>query len=292
MGATGLRIPRPVAILPAFDRDEHELRAIGLDRGRTVLNRIAPGALSALVLILGLLGSVARVDAAATVHRFNLELGLGASQIAANNYNKQNEFLNRNVLEANGLKGYDRLTFSFLYDMGFRFFVRPNVALRAGVGQMRAQSKLEYLPAIGADIQLRTEIFSVPMHLGADYYFAPYNQGDFQARGFVGGGLLNTVTNRVLYQTYSVGLPPQVTQFGYGNAKFERDAPGWYGEAGVHMFFAMRYSVVINGYYRSAKASGLVLTNSDTPVYNFTDGKPYELDLSGIGGRGGFCIGF
>lgn len=256
------------------------------------MNRFASGALAALALILGMLGSVARVDAAATVHRFSLEIGAGATQFAANNFNKQNEFLNRNIIEPRGLDGFERLTFSFLYDVGFRFFVRPNVALRTGVGQMRAQSQREYLPAIGQDIRIRTEIFSVPMHLGADYYFAPYNQGDFQARGFVGGGLLNTVQNRVLFQTYEVGTNPGTTLFGSGVTKIERDSPGWYGEAGVHMFFALRYSVLINGYYRSAKTRGLVFTNSNDPALNLTDGLPFELDLSGIGGRGGFCIGF
>lgn len=256
------------------------------------MNRFTPGALAALALILGTLGSATRADAAATVHRFNLELGAGATQIAANNFNKENEFINRNFIETRGLQGFDRLTFTFLYDAGFRFFVRPNVALRAGVGQMRAQSKREYLPAIGQDIQIRTEILSVPMILGADYYFAPYNQGDFQARAFVGGGVLNTVQNRVLFQTFEVGTTPATTLFGSGVTKIERDSPGWYGELGVHMFFAMRYSVLINGYYRSAKSSGLVFTDSNVPAMNFSNGLPYELDLSGIGGRGGFCIGF
>ncbi|MEO5616386.1 MAG: hypothetical protein ABIS67_01325 [Candidatus Eisenbacteria bacterium] len=256
------------------------------------MNRFAPGALAALALIPGILGSAARVDAAATVHRFSFEIGAGATQIAANNYNKQNEFLNRNFIEPRGLEGFDRLTFSFLYDAGIRFFVRPNVALRAGVGQMRAQSKREYLPAIGQDIQIRTEILSVPMHLGADYYFTPYNQGDFQARAFMGGGLLNTVQNRVLFQTFEVATNPGTTLFGSGVTKIERDSPGWYGEAGVHMFFAMRYSVLLNGYYRSAKTRGLVYTNTNEPYLNSTDGQPFELDLSGIGGRLGFCIGF
>ncbi len=256
------------------------------------MNRIARGALVAPALILGALLGAARVEAAATVHRFNIELGGGATQIAANNYNKQNEFLNRNFLEPRNLDGLDRLTFSFLYDVGVRFLVRPNVALRAGVGQMRAQTKREYLPAIRQDIQIRSEVFSVPMHLGADYYFTPYNQGDFQARAFVGGGILNTIQNRVLFQSYEEGTDATTTLFGTGVTRIERDSPGWYGEFGVHMFFALRYSVVINSYYRSAKTSGLVYTSSDQAFRNPSDGRPFELDLSGIGGRGALCIGF
>jgi len=256
------------------------------------LIRFMPGALAALVLVLGLLGSASRVHAAATVRRFNVEIGVGATQIAANNFNKQNEFLNRNFIEPRGLDGLERLTFSFLYDVGVRYFVRPNVALRAGIGQMRAQTKREYLPAIGQDILLRSEIFSVPMHLGADYYFTPYNQGDFQARAFVGGGVLNTVTNRVLFQTYETGTNPGTTLFGTGVTRIERDSPGWYGEVGVHMFFALRYSVVLNGYYRSAKTRGLALTGTNDEFLNLSDGQPFELDLSGIGGRAALCIGF
>jgi len=243
------------------------------------------------VLILGCL-LPASAHAAATVHRFNLEIGGGATQIAANNYNEQNEFLNRNFIEPRGLDGFDRATFSFLYDIGARFFVRPNIALRVNVGQIRTQDTREYLPAIRQDIQIRTEILSVPMQVGGDYYFAPYNQGDFQARAFVGGGLLNTVQNRVLFQTYESGTDANTTLFGSGVTKIEKDAPGWYGELGVHMFFAIRYSVVLNTYYRSAKARGLVTTGTNDVFLNPSDGRPYELDLSGIGGRGALCIGF
>lgn len=250
------------------------------------------GALLALAVVLGMAACAGQARAAATVHRFNLEIGGGATTIAADNFNDQNTFLNRNFLEPRGLDGFDRLSYSFLYDIGFRFFVRPNVALRAGVGQMRTQSKREYLPAIRQDIQLRTEILSVPMHLGADYYLAPYNQGDFRAQAFVGGGLLNTVKNRVLFQSYESGTDPSTTIFGTTVTKIERDAPGFYGEVGVHMFFALRYSVVLNGYYRSAKARGLVFTGTGAEFSNPSNGLPYELDLSGIGGRGALCIGF
>lgn len=245
-----------------------------------------------MAVALGLVGLATCAHGAATVHRFSIELGAGATQIAATNFNKQNEFINRNFIEPRGLDGLDRLTYSFLFDIGARFFVRPNIALRAGVGQMRNQTKREYLPAIRQDIQLRSEILSVPMHLGADYYFAPYNQGDFQARAFIGGGLLNTVQNRVLFQTYEEGTDPSTTLFGVGKTVIERDAPGFYGEFGVHMFFAMRYSVVLNSYYRNAKARGLVFTNSNTTFLNLSDGQPFDLDLSGIGGRAGFCVGF
>jgi len=162
--------------------------------------------------------------------------------------------------------------------------VRPNVALRAGVGQMRTQNKREYLPAIRQDIQLRTEILSVPMTLGADYYFAPYNQGDFQARAFFGAGMLNTVQNRVLFQSYELGTDPSTTLFGTRVTRIERDAPGWYTEIGAHVLRdpLLRGAEQLLPERPGARA-GADRTNTTFP--NLTDGRPTELDLSGIGGR-------
>lgn len=256
------------------------------------MKRLTPRARIAPALILALLAFAPRAEAAATVHRFNFEIGGGATQISANNYNAQNEFLNRAFIEPRGLDGFNAATMSFLYDVGFRFFVRPNVALRVNVGQMKTQDKREYLPAIRQDIQLRSEILSVPMQIGGDYYFAPYNQGDFQARAFVGAGVLNTVENRVLFQSFESGTDASTTLFGNLKTMAQKDSPGWYGEVGVHMFFAIRYSVVMNAYYRSAKTRGLVQSGTNAPVTNLTNGQPYDLDLSGVGGRGALCIGF
>ena len=130
------------------------------------------------------------------------------------------------------------------------------------------------------------------MNVGADYYFAPYNQGDFRARGFVGGGVLNMVKNRVLLQQVAKLGDQASSRANTFVRSWQRDAPGWYAEGGVHMFFAMRYSVVLNSYYRSAKIQNMVYTAGKAPVFNDTDGKPYELDLSGIGARGALCYGF
>jgi hypothetical protein len=254
------------------------------------LNRRLLGALTAAVL--STLALVPSARAAATVHRFNLEIGAGATQISAGNFNRELDFFNRAFLEPNGLEGFDHITYSFLFDVGARYFLRPNIALRAGVGQLRNQTKREYLPAIGEDVQLRFEILSLPVNVGADYYFTPYNQGDFQARAFVGGGLLHTVENRVLFQQTSRLVDPVASAAGTRLISWQRDSPGWYGEFGVHMFFALRYSVVLNAYYRSAKAENLVYTKTTSGAVDLADGKPYELDLSGLGARGALLIGF
>ena len=287
-----LRARRGVAILRASNRDEWKTSGVvASTEGESRLNRNLLRAGLALAAVLGSLSFVSSARAAATVHRFNLELGAGATQVALDHFNEELDTTNRN-LSALGLQGFDRMTFSFVYDVGFRYFLRPNVALRAGVGQLRSQTKREYLPAIGQDVQLRYEILSVPMQVGGDYYFAPYNQGDFQARGFIGVGVLSMVKNRVLFQSVArLGDQPSSRANTFLRS-WQRDAPGWYGEGGVHMFFALRYSVVLNAYYRSAKMQNLVYTDTKQPTFNSGDGKPFELDLSGIGARASLCYGF
>ena len=248
------------------------------------------GAALALAAILGIPGTFTNARAAAIVHRFNLELGAGFTSIAADNYNQQLDYTNI-FLTSRGLQGLDHITYSFLYDAGVRFFVKPSFAVRAGVGQLRNQTKREYLPAIHQDINIRSEVFSIPIFVGGDYYFAPYNQGDFQARAFMGGGLMSQVTDRVTFQSYESGTDNTTTIFGTTSSSWQRDAPGWYGELGVHMFFAMRYSVVINAYYRSAKMNALYDTKTKEPFLNPSDGQPFDLDLSGMGARMALCIG-
>jgi len=249
------------------------------------------GAALALAAILGTLIPVSTAHAAAIIHRLNLELGGGFTTVQADNFNKQLDYTNL-FLEARGNQGLDHITYSFVYDIGLRFFVKPSFALRAGVGQLRNQTEQEYLPAIHQDIHIRAEILSVPIFVGGDYYFAPYNQGDFQARAFLGGGLLSQVTNRVTYQSFESGTDNTTTIFGTFVTNAQRDSPGWYAEFGVHMFFALRYSVVLNGFYRSSRMNALYYSASKQPFLNPSDGKPFDLDLTGMGARGALCIGF
>ena len=129
-----------------------------------------------------------------------------------------------------------------------RYFLRQSIAVSAGVGQLRKQTQREFLPAIQADVQVRAEIISVPVHVGADYYLQAYNQGDFQARAFMGGGFQSLV--------YSHARLQQVATVGDAFTELildgKRDSPGYYADVGVHMFFAARFSVLIAGVYRSA----------------------------------------
>ena len=69
-----------------------------------------------------------------------------------------------------------------------------------------------------------------------------------------------------------------------------QDAPGWYGEFGVHMFFAARYSVILSALYHSIVVREMDNTVDGTPAYSYK-GKPFSLDMSGIGARLGVTVG-
>jgi len=79
-----------------------------------------------------------------------------------------------------------------------------------------------------------------------------------------------------------------------GSFKIEgtNDAPGYYLEGGVHMFFASRYSVMLSAMYRSGEVQGIIEENTAEALVNPISGKPLTLDVSGIGLRLSANIGF
>ena len=117
---------------------------------------------------------------------------------------------------------------------------------------------------------------------------APYNQGDFQARAYVGGGFMSMVQNRLKLQETFNGIPGAESF----TIAWKRDAPGYYGEVGVHMFFATRFSVLLGAVYRGAKVEAVLdrdfQPTGEPPDFN----KPLGLDLSGVGGRMAVAVGF
>jgi hypothetical protein len=270
----------PTGSCVCFESDE----ALYLRRFALIRHRL--GVLLALVATMVLAGPTRDARAAAEIHKLNLTLSAIPTQIDGGDFNDTVDFINRTGLRPFGLEGLDRVTFGFLFDAEVRYFVRPNVAVSAGVGQLKAQTKREFLPALQQSIALRGEVLTVPVHIGATYYFTPYNQGDFQARAFLGGGALSLVYNKSTFE--------QVTNFaGPPNFKIvgTQDAPGYYLETGVHMFFAASYSVILSGQYRSAVIRNLIDQDTGNPTYN-PEGQPFSLDMSGVGARLGVCIGF
>jgi hypothetical protein len=268
------------------------------------LTRTRLAALLLAISCVAVMGQARRAQAAAEVHRLNLLLSAIPTHINAADYNDRLDHFNRRFLEPGGVKGIEEIRFAWLFDSELRYFVKQNIAVTAGVGQLRRQSAREFLPAITADIQLRAEVLSVPIHVGGAYYLQPYNQGDFQARAFFGAGFMSLVYNRARLQIVSTfvdttGTSVQSTSKSAGQG----DAPGYYVEGGVHMFFASRFSVVLGGIYRSAMVRDprgvlqfnqqkffiprMADLNPDVPL-----GGLQEFDTTGLGARMGLAIGF
>ncbi len=267
---------------------------------RFALNRIRLGA-AALAMAAAAMGLVIRAPqalAAAEVHRLNLVLSAVPTSIDGGDFNKDLELFNTIHLDANGLEPLNKIGFGWMFDAEMRYFVRPNVAVAVGMGQLKVDTKKEYLPALQQSLDLTGEVLSVPVNVGAAYYLQPYNQGDFQARLYVGAGVSSLVYNRVTFQSVSnitdTGSAVGQDQLLHQSYKLVevRDAPGYYAEVGVHMFFAARYSVMIAGRYRSAKINGMIDQVNRQPYTSTASGEPFELDMSGVGVRGAVAFGF
>jgi len=238
------------------------------------------------VVLLVLLLRAPDVRAAAEVHRLNFVVSTVPTQVRADDFNGMIEEVNRSRVDPHNLERLGKVKLSWLFDGEVRYFARPNLALSVGVSRLRASTKQEYLPAIGTSNTLRSDITSIPIHAGAAYYFTPYNQGDFQARAYLGGGFMNIVYNRASLQWLGTaivsGEPFQWTG--------TNDGPGYYGEVGAHLFFASRLSVMVSGLYRSNQVRNLVNEETGAPSVN-AQGKAVALDVGGGGFRMAVAIG-
>jgi hypothetical protein len=239
-----------------------------------------------VVLLLVLAVRIPAAMAAAEVHRFNVVFSSVPTQLEASEFNSLIDNINRTELEPRGLEPLDRINFAWLFDAELRYFVRQNLAASAGVGRIKKSSSQEYLPAIGTSITLSAQITSVPLHAGVAYYLKPYNQGDFQARAYLGAGFMSVVYNRATLQLTESGI---VTGQAF-RITGTNDGPGYYGEVGAHLFFASRYSVLLSGLYRSNEVRNLVDEDTGLPLYDVY-GRPLTLDVGGAGFRMAVAIG-
>jgi hypothetical protein len=236
--------------------------------------------------------------AAPEVHRFNLVLSGNPTQLVAGDLNEFINDYNRFILEPRGLEALDNISFGWYQQAEFRYFVRPNWAVTAGAGQIRSQSRREYLPRIAQVIVLRTDVVSVPVHVGGAYYLAPYTQGDFQARAYLGGGFMSLTNNKIVFEQLEFQTDSATTLGGSTRSKLRRDGPGFYLEAGGHMFFASRYSVMIGLIYRSAvvremrEVEDIVEPGETGTVTQIRHSEPsFGLDTGGLGFRMAVGIG-
>jgi Outer membrane protein beta-barrel domain len=255
------------------------------------LNRIRLAALAASVLVATVFAPVRDARAAAEVHDFNLVLSVVPSSVNSGDFNDIIDQYNRIILVPRHLGSLGEIGFGWMFEAELRYFVRQNVAVDIGVGQLKTGTKREYLPLIGQSIDLRAEVITVPVHVGADYYFAPYNQGDFQARAYLGGGVLSNVFTRATVQQSEVNTTPATTLGGSFAVKGTRDSPGFYLETGVHMFFASSWSVMLGGVYRNATIKTILHQGTLVPVTDLL-GQTVDLDVGGFGVRMGFAKGF
>lgn len=249
--------------------------------------RIRFAAVSA-ILLLAMLATwrVPAVSAAAEVRRASLVFSAVPTQIAGGGFNDIIDFVNQAQLEPRGLAPLDKVNFTFMFDAELRYFVRQNIAVTAGVSQLKGRSVQTYLPGIGQSIDVVAAMTSIPIHAGAAYYLAPYNQGDFQARAFFGAGFTSLVYNRATIEVVGNGIQPDPSSRTTGT----NDAPGYYGEFGAHMFFAARYSVILSALYRSSMVRNLV--DEDTGQLMFDpQGRPLTLDTGGAGFRMALAVG-
>lgn len=259
---------------------------------------------AALVCLTALTADQAR--AAATVHRLSLVLSGIPTSINGKEFNDEIENFNQALLDPIGYENLKPLSFSWMFDGELRYFVRPNFAVSAGVSHLRVGEEREFLPSITTGVTLHTEILTVPVHIGGAYYLQPYNQGDFQARAYLGAGLMQYTYSRVRFQqtlsmaTYDSAL----VAYSGGSYRYSltQDAPGYYLEAGGHMFFASRFSALIGVSYRSGVLRAMRLESAEfngapPPVPPYTeipssDGSEYYVDLGGVGVRMAVGIGF
>jgi hypothetical protein len=254
-------------------------------------HRLAWVALALAAAAMSLTIRTPQAFAAAEEHRFNLVLSATPSSIDGGSLNDQINRFNIVALRPGGRESLDKLTFGWLFQGKASYLVRQNLAVSLGVGQIRSSARREYLPALQQSANVSAELISVPVDLGLAYYMAPYNQGDFRARAFVGGGVTSAVYNRATFEIVSSVTDPADPLSSQIKEVAMRDAPGWYGEVGVHMFFASRFSILLSGLYRELRVDELVSDPERAAVADW-QGKPFSLDLSGAGVKGAVGIGF
>ena len=138
--------------------------------------------------------------AAPEVHRFNLVLSGIPSQLTAKDLNNFIDDYNSTVLTPHGLESLGNISFGWYFQAELRYFIRSNWAVSAGVGQIHSKSSNEYLPRISQAIDQRVEIITVPVHLAGTYYLAPFTQGDFQARAYLGAGFTAATNSKIVVE--------------------------------------------------------------------------------------------
>jgi hypothetical protein len=237
--------------------------------------------------------------AAPEIHRLNLVLSGIPSQVLATDINNFIDSYNQTVLMPRDLAPLGNISFGWYFQAELRYFVRPNWAVSGGVGQIHSRVSSEYLPRISQAIDQRIEVITVPVHVGGTYYLAPFTQGDFQARAYLGAGFTAATNSKIVLERLEFATDSATTLGGSVRSKTRGEGPGYYLELGGHMFFASRYSVMIGAMYRSAIArhthviNEQVEPNGVATIAEVPQSEPgIPIDTGGLGLRMGLGIGF
>ena len=264
--------------------------------------RFRTGVVFTAALLMAVTFTAGKALAAADVHKLSLTLSGMPTSVNTGDFNDAIDLYNRRFLESRGYEGLPKISFSWMFDGQFRYFVKENFSVNIGVGQLRASQHKEFLPALSQAIDVRAEVLTVPVHVGGAYYLQPYNQGDFRARMFLGAGMVQYTHSRATFEQVLTNADTTLADFGGSfRSVLTQDAPGYYLEGGVNMWFASRYAVLLSVMYRSGELRNVVegerYVNGfaapgfvPSPVLN-TEGDPFKLDVGGVGFRLGVMIG-
>ncbi|MFI5370141.1 MAG: hypothetical protein ACHQ52_01195 [Candidatus Eisenbacteria bacterium] len=270
-----------------------------------MLIRIRRAALWALVVVCAVAGRAPKASAAAEIHKLNFLISGNPSSLAAEQYNNLINNYNSAVLDPRGYEPLKGMHFAWFFQAQLRYFVRPNITVDGGYGNLQDDQKAEFLPRIKQSIDIDTYIKTNVWNVGGSYYLQPYNQGDFQARMYFSAGLLSLSNTEVNFSKTEDGTDSTSTLgSAVGNTnrydytyKGKLEGPGWYLEGGAHLFFAVRYSVMLGVMYRNMSVSAVPVTLTEFDPSGVAHPQPsptgpVEVDLSGVSARMGICIGF
>jgi len=216
--------------------------------------------------------------------RLGLALSVMPTGLALGDVNAGIDLLNQETASLgspfNAQAPIDNITWDGLWQAELKYFVTRKWAVVGGIGQIKKESKLELQPVADGSTLIRAYVRSVPIHLGADYYFEPRTSGDFTMRPFVGGGYMRVGETKVTagYDLMRPDTTLQTIVTGTGRGH------GAWVEAGAHLMFPSRYSILINANYRYAKTGAMTNVETGDPL-EIVPGEDFVTDISGFGLR-------
>ena len=242
-----------------------------------------------LMISLGSLAPAARADEQ-RVSRLGLALFVMPTSLTLGDANEEIDRLNRTTAAFGqpfiSQAAIDKITWDAPFGAELKYFVNRKFAVVGGLSQVKTESKLDLLPVADGKTLIRGYVRSVPIHMGIDYYLEPRTSGDFTMRPFVGAGYVRIADTKTTFG-YDLVRPDSTAtdvRSSYGKGH------GFYTQAGVHLMFPSRYSILINAHYRNAHVRQMNDYETGGVVVD-PQGELVETDISGFGLRFAMQIG-